>query len=82
MASSAAAIAIGAPFSAGCRKSSTLLSSGASFVIWSIKPQSSACWHETRRPNRIISFALEDPMSLGSRWVPPAPGMIPSWHSG
>ena len=36
----------------------------------------------TKRPVKMSSFAREGPTSRGSRWVPPAPGMMPSRISG
>ena len=34
------------------------------------------------RPVRIRSRATGSPTSLGKRWVPPKPGMMPIWTSG
>lgn len=36
----------------------------------------------TRRPVRTRSRARDSPISAGSRYVPPAPGMMPSFVSG
>ena len=45
-------------------------------------PMASASSAPTRRPVKISSLALPRPTSRGSRWVPPAPGMMASRVSG
>ena len=46
------------------------------------RPSSSASSERTASPTRFISRALLAPTRRGSRWVPPKPGMIPSFTSG
>src|SRR5688572_127844 len=46
------------------------------------RPNSSARAASHRAPVRIISLARPRPTMRGRRWVPPAPGMIPSVGSG
>src|SRR5262245_21743412 len=45
-------------------------------------PKARACSASTGSAVRIRSLARPSPTSLGSRWVPPAPGRIPSPTSG
>src|SRR5438477_7002670 len=66
-----------------CRAAST-----ARWYTWSAgktsstSPMSRASLAGTIRPEKMMSLALDSPTSRGSRWVPPAPGMIPSLISG
>ena len=46
------------------------------------RPSSSASSERIASPIRFISSARLGPISRGSRWVPPKPGMIPSLISG
>ena len=46
------------------------------------RPMASASAAATNRPVNTMSLALAGPISRGSRWVPPAPGMTPSRISG
>ena len=48
----------------------------------STRPIASASSALTKRPVKIRSLALLGPTRRVSRWVPPAPGMIPSRISG
>ena len=48
----------------------------------STRPIASASSAPTNRPEKTRSLALAGPTSRGSRWVPPAPGMMPSRISG
>ena len=49
---------------------------------WSTSPSASASSALTNRPVKMRSLALLGPISRASRWVPPAPGMMPSSVSG
>jgi hypothetical protein len=51
-------------------------------MISSITPISCALGALTGLPVTIIWSALGTPASRGSRWVPPAPGRMPSLTSG
>ena len=48
----------------------------------STRPMASASSALTKRPVKMMSFARLGPTSRLSRWVPPAPGMMPSRTSG
>src|SRR6266581_660446 len=54
----------------------------ASGTTLSTRPICSASAAATKRPVKTMSLARAGPMSRGSRWVPPAPGMMPSRISG
>ena len=45
-------------------------------------PMSYAAWAATGLPERIMSSACPKESTRGSRWVPPAPGMMPRESSG
>ena len=51
-------------------------------MISSRKPSSIACGALIGLADRMNSSARSAPMSRGIRWVPPAPGMMPSVTSG
>src|SRR5262249_51081567 len=61
------------------RATGSTWSSGAT---GSTRPIRSASAAPTKRPVNTMSLARAGPMSRGSRWVPPAPGMMPSRISG
>ena len=51
-------------------------------TMWSRMPASLARGARSGLPSVHISIASAAPASRGSRWVPPAPGMMPSRTSG
>ena len=51
-------------------------------MMRSTMPAVNASWDLTGSPKAHISTALATPASRGNRWVPPAPGMMPSFTSG
>ena len=56
--------------------------SPSSLMMASISPQTRASAASMGSPVTHISRALATPTRRGSRWVPPAPGSIPSFTSG
>src|SRR5947208_3114873 len=63
-----------ANFDAQPRAASYTCSSGTTSSTSPIRSASSAA---TKRPVKTRSFAFDGPTSRDSRWVPPAPGMMP-----
>lgn len=57
-------------------------SSGRTSTSRSARPKKYASGAETRRPVSIRSRARANPINAGRRWVPPAPGIMPSRVSG
>ena len=66
---------------ASAARRATSVSTGAAHTSSTTPARSARCAF-SERPVRIRSSAVRRPTSRGSRWVPPAPGMMPSITSG
>ena len=62
--------------------SSAVSSASSGSVSSASSPASKARWASIGSPPRIMRIASDLPTVLASRWVPPAPGMMPSLISG